>query len=262
MKSNIGIAVLAILCGVLAVMLVVRNKQAQTQIRADADTINTLSNELVKVNYDLSDQRQVNTALERALEEQKAQASKLTNEIGQLTAQLAKANEEILTAKAEIAKRDAKIADLEAQNQSLDQQAAELTAALTNLNAQIAETRQKLAAAEGDRAFLENELKRLLAEKAELERKFNDLQVLRAQVKKLKEELAISRRLDWIRKGLFGDMERKGGEKLVTGIKESLAAPKPEPKYDLNVEIDADGTIRVIKPLTADQAVTNQPANR
>lgn len=262
MKTNIGIAVLAILCGVLAVMLVVRNKQAQTQKRVDADTITALSNELVKVNYDLSDQRQVNATLERALEEQKAQAGKLTNEIGQLNAELAKLNEELLTTKAEVAKRDARIADLETQNQNLDQHAAELSAAITNLNAQIAETRQKLAAAEGDRSFLETELKRLLAEKAELERKLNDLEYLRAQVKRLREELNIARRLNWIRKGLFADTERKGAEKLVTEIKAAQPAAKKEPQYDLNVEIDSDGTIRVIKPLPGDQAVTNPPAKQ
>lgn len=262
MKTNIGIGILAILCGVLAVMLVVRGKQAQIQKRTDADTISALSNELVKVNYDLSDQRQVNATLERALEDQKLQAGKLTNQISQLGAELARLNEELMTTKAEVAKRDARIADLETQNQSLDQHAAELSAALTNLNAQIAETRQKLAAAEGDRAFLEAELKRLLAEKAELERKFNDLQVLRAQVKKLREELAISRRLEWIRKGLFSDSERKGAEKLVTGIKEAASAPKQQPQYDLNVEIDSDGTIRVIKPLTGERTVTNPPTRR
>jgi len=262
MKTNIGIAVLAILCGVLAVMLVVRNKQAQTQKRADTDTITALSNELVKVNYDLSDQRQVNATLERALEEQKAQATKLTNEIGQLNTELGKLNEELMTIKAEVAKRDARIAELEMQNQSLDQHAAELSAAITNLNAQIAETRQKLAAAEGDRSFLEKELKRLLSEKAELERKLNDLEYLRAQVKKLREELNIARRLNWIRKGLFADTERKGAEKLVTGLKEAPAVTKKEPQYDLNVEIGSDGTIHVIKPLTTEQSATNQPATR
>ncbi|MCS7337019.1 MAG: hypothetical protein NZ739_02105 [Verrucomicrobiae bacterium] len=259
MKTNIGIGILAVLCGVLAVMLVVRGKQAQTQRRADADTISALSNELVKVNYDLSDQRQVNATLERALDEQKAQAARLTNEVSQLQAQLAKANEELLTAQAEIAKRDAKIAELETQNQSLDQHAAELATIITNLNAQIAEVRQKLAAAEGDRAFLEAELKRLLAEKAEFERKFNDIKTLSAQLRKLKEEMAVARRLEWARKGLLDDANRKGAEKLLLGIKEATRPPRPEPRFELNVEIDADGTIRIIKPLTGEQAVTNPP---
>jgi len=79
----------------------------------------------------------------------------------------------------------------------------DLNAAITNLNTQILETQRKLTASEGDKAFLEKELKRLMGEKAELERQFNDLKVLRAQVAKLKEELTIARRLDWIRRGLF-----------------------------------------------------------
>ncbi len=49
-----------------------------------------------------------------------------------------------------------------------------------------------------------------MAEKAELERQFNDLAVLRAQVSKLKEELSVARRLEWIRQGLFASTEQRG----------------------------------------------------
>ena len=55
-----------------------------------------------------------------------------------------------------------------------------------------------------------------MAEKAELEQQFNDLAVLRAQVAKLKEELNVSRRLEWIRQGLFASGEAKGAEQLMT----------------------------------------------
>jgi len=62
-----------------------------------------------------------------------------------------------------------------------------------------ADTERKLAASEGDREFLLAELKRLQAEKVDLERQFNDLALLRDQIRKLKDELSIASRLEWIR---------------------------------------------------------------
>ena len=123
-----------------------------------------------------------------------------------------------------------------------------MTSALTNLTAQIIDTKGKLARSEGDKAFLEKELTRLMAEKAELERQFNDLVLVRAQVAKLREELNVSRRLEWIRKGLFATEDQKGAQKL---MQKSTAAPADtKGHYDLNVEVNADGSVRVIPPLT------------
>lgn len=144
---------------------------------------------------------------------------------------------------------------MEAQNRALDQRAVDLSTAITNLTGQIEDTQKKLAASEGDKAFLEKELKRLIAEKAELERQFNDLKILRAQVAKLREEMNISRRLEWIRKGLFGIPEQKGAQQL---MQHAPAAPEEARTnhYDLNVEIGADGSVRVIPPLTNRPAAT------
>ena len=257
MKNKAGIVVLIILCAVLAITLLVRSKQAADQKIKDVETIFNLSNKLVKASDDLGDQRQVNVSLEKDLAERKTEVAQLTNDLTQTTASLAKTTADLQNATGEVARREAKIAELEAQNQSLDKQALELSATITNLNARIADTQNKLATAEGDKAFLQGELKRLLADKAEMERKFNDLEILRAQVKKLRDELSIAKRLDWIRKGLFADTEQKGAQKLMTGIK-----PPPSEKpahYDLNVEVGSDGTVRVIPPLTNRPAATNPP---
>jgi hypothetical protein len=129
------------------------------------------------------------------------------------------------------------------------------------LTTQIEETKRKLTASEGEKGFLEKELKRLMAEKAELEKQFNDLAVLRAQVSKLKEELSVARRLDWIRQGLFASTDQKGAQKLMQGpAASSQAKPAPKPSYDLNVEVSADGSVKVIPPLTNRPAATNPPA--
>jgi uncharacterized membrane-anchored protein YhcB (DUF1043 family) len=99
----------------------------------------------------------------------------------------------------------------------------------------------------------------------ELERHFNDLAVLREQVAKLKEELNISRRLEWIRKGLFASDNQKGAEHLMRSAARSItntpSTPEKQPVYDLNVEVKSDGTVRVIPPATNAPAATNaQPA--
>ena len=84
-----------------------------------------------------------------------------------------------------------------------------------------------------------------MSEKAELEKQFNDLDTLRRQVSKLKEELSIARRLEWIRKGI-GFSDEKGATKLmnVKPLNEKTNV------YDLNVEVNADGSVKTIPPLT------------
>ena len=114
---------------------------------------------------------------------------------------------------------------------------------ITSLESQIDDTKKKLAASEGDREFLLKELKRLQAEKAELERKFNDLAVLRDQVRKLRDELSIARRLEWIRRGLYG-FER-GAERLQKGLPAGA-----QTNYDLNVEIKQSGGAKIVPTAT------------
>jgi Chromosome segregation ATPases len=243
--------VLVVVCLGLGIGLVSVRKQADKQQHSDSEKIDTLSNKWVKVSGDLDEQRQVAAMLEKDLDAQKKSYGDLTNNYTQVTANLVKTEGELRATEAEIKKRDARINELESANQVLDKQASDLSTSLTNLTAQIDDTRKKLAASEGDKAFLEGELKRLMAEKAELERQFNDLTVLRAQVSKLKEELSIARRLDWIRQGLFAASEQKGAQKLMQGVNSpSLQAKTAKPNYDLNVEVSSDGSVKVIPPRT------------
>jgi chromosome segregation ATPase len=150
-----------------------------------------------------------------------------------------------------MARRDSKINELEAQNTALDKQATDLKSAIGNLEKSIADTEKKLAASEGDREFLLKELKRLQAEKAELERQFNDLAVLKTQVSKLKDELSIARRLEWIRMGIYGMQNVKGAEKLL-----STNWAATDKKFDLNVELKQDGGANIVPAKTNAGAVT------
>lgn len=268
MKNLIGVIILAAACIGLAVVWVTTKKRAADEKIKDTETILFHSNKWVDTSSKLDEQIQFNILLTNDLTTVKQTYTETTNKLLQVSRELANVSNTLAKTEAtlkaeqeEVAKRDAKIAALESQNVALDQKAIDLSVALTNLTDQITETQRRLADSEGDKAFLERELKRLMGEKADLERQFNDLAVLRRQVARLKEELSIARRLDWIRKGLFATSDQKGAQQLLQG---GPGAPAPAEArtnlYDLNVEVSADGSVRVIPPLTNAPAATNAPA--
>jgi chromosome segregation ATPase len=252
MKNRIGVIVLVLICLGLGIGLIAIRREAAKQKNEADDKIQTFSNQVVVTSGKLDEQKQVAAMLEKDLDAQKKSYADLTNNYTEVSANLTKTSATLETTKKELEEREAKINDLESKNEALDKQALDLTTAITNLTVEIADTQKKLATSEGDKAFLEKELQRLIGEKAELERQFNDLTVLRAQVAKLKEELTTARRLDWIRRGLFAAAEEKGAQKLIqlTPAQTQAKATPPKPNYDLNVEVTADGSVRVIPPAT------------
>ena len=74
-------------------------------------------------------------------------------------------------------------------------------------------------------------------------KQFNDLAVLREQVRKLKEELSVARRLDWIRRGIYGSRDQKGAEMLAKPA--AVPASAPAANADLNVEIKQGGGVKI-----------------
>jgi chromosome segregation ATPase len=258
MINRIIAVVLVLVCLGLGIGLVmVKNKAGEEKTR-DTASILDLSNQLVTTTGKWEAEKQMSAELYKSLDTQKKALTELTNDLEQAAlnlsqsrADLDKTASSLKTSQAELAKRDARISQLEGQNQALDKQATGLSSSITNLTLQIADTEMKLATSEGDRAFLQKELKRLMAEKAELERQFNDINVLRAQVSKLKEEMNIAHRIELIRQGLFATSEEKGATKLMQGAMAPrvMQARAPKPAYDLNVEVSADGSVKVIPPL-------------
>jgi len=246
MKNLIAVIILAAICIGLGVVLFTSKKQAEENQLSATTKILNLSNDVVKTSADLTEQVQVNTMLSNDLTKARSDFGALSNNLTQVAGNLKKTEASLKATQTALAERDQKIAALETQNRELDEKAIDLSAALTNLTTQITETQRKLDASEGDKAFLEGELKRLIAEKAELEKQFNDLDTLRRQVSKLKEELSIARRLEWIRKGLFAGDEQKGATKLMN-VRTTVENTNV---YDLNVEVNSDGTVKTIAPLT------------
>jgi chromosome segregation ATPase len=241
MKNQIGLIVLVLVCLGLGIALITVKKQASDQQRKDSGAILTLSNSWTKTSNDLQDQKQVNDNLEKDVETKKQSLVELTNNLNKVMANLSQTETDLKTSREDLTNRDNRIADLEVQNHALDTQAQSLSNSITSLKSQITDTETKLKRSEGDRAFLEKELKRMMAEKQDLERQFNDLAVLRAQVSKLKEEIAVKRRMEWAREGVFANADKKGAERLMQLANPQPVAPKPN--YDLNVEVHADGTV-------------------
>ncbi len=248
MKTRIGLMVTIVVSLGLFIMLC----RMRERVSQQAQQTQSFSNQVVKVSEELDAQKQVNTVFEKDLETRKKAFTELTNSYSSLSGTLAKTEETLKTTQQEVVKRDVWISELEAENQALDTQALELSTSITNLTMEIAETRRKLSASEGDKAFLEAELKRLMSQKAALERQFNDLSVLRAQVAKLKREQSIARRIEWSRHGLLAGTEQKGAQRLLEGIQPT--ENKTSKTVGLNVEVNADGSVKVTPPPDSTEA--------
>ena len=223
------------------------SKRAADDRVTAASRIAALSNDVVATTVKLTEQQKVNVHLESTLgqrgEELALVSNKLTTVSGDLAKTEAEAKAAAEKAKAEIEQRNGKIAELEGQKDELTKKMDGLNDQITGLAGQIQETERKLAASEGDRDLLQKELKRLLAEKAELERKFQDLAALRDQIRKLKEELSIANRIDFIRRSLYG-FDKKGGQVLAEGVKS--AGPKAtNSPVQLNAEVGTDGSAKL-----------------
>ena len=259
MKIKVVVVILALAVLVLVIGLIKTNQDASTQEKKDQQDIASLSNGWSQTSADLAGERQVTMQLRTDVTNRDTHIQQLSNDLSQATDTLSQKEEALKTAMEEAAKRDAKIQDLESTNEALDKQALDLKGSISGLEMQIADTQKKLDASEGDKAYLLKELDRLKAEKADLEQKFNDLAILRDQVRKLKEELNISRRLEWIREGIYAQQDQKGGQRMMQNSLSGNTKTATTNAYDLNVEVKSDGSVQVIPPITNAPATNSTP---
>lgn len=246
MKAAITAIVLLVLVGVgLGVTLLVRHKKAVEIKQKDEARITVLSNTVEETKEKLDQKERLAMYLQTNLTIKTEELSSTSNHLSKINAELARTKSEMQAAaeaaRAEIEKKDAQINALTTQTNQLTMKMDDLTGAIDKLGKQIADTERRLAASEGDREFLLTELKRLQVEKAELERQFNDLSVLRAQVAKLKEELTVARRLEWLRMGIYGMQDKKGAELLM-----AKGGPAKTNNFSLNVELKQDGGATIL----------------
>jgi chromosome segregation ATPase len=268
MKSNVAAIILILACLGLGAVLWQQNQKHAEQTKELDKTIASYSNDVTSFDVRLKEQVMVNATLETNLAATQIKAS---NDLAAVHATLATTSAELekaqadakataaaaaaaaASAEAALAERDKKIAGLENQNTELDKQSNDLRNSLTNLEVQIQATQKKLDASEGDKKLLMEELKTLQAKKAELEVQLTNLAFLKDQVKKLKDQLAIDRRLDWIRRGIYDAIGEKGGERL-THPPSSLP-PSTNPALD--VELRQNGGVKINPPATPS---TNAPS--
>lgn len=234
----------------LGVGLMMRHKQAAELKKQDEEIKTVLSNRVEQTQAKLDEQEKLAMFLQTNLTLKSEELSATSNNLTKIAADLArtqkKMQEESEAARAEIERRDAQIAQLTSQTNQLTLKMDDLTSNIDKLSKLINETERKLSASEGDREFLLKELKRLQVEKAELEKQFSDLSVLRTQISKLKEELSVARRLEWIRMGIYGAQDKKGAERLMNP---NTPAARTN-NFNLNVELRQDGGATIVPPKT------------
>jgi septal ring factor EnvC (AmiA/AmiB activator) len=254
MKSKVAIVILLIVCAALGVALVAQSRKHAHERKERDDKIALQMEDLQKTHGKLEEQTQVNMKLEGDLNTRSNELVILSNQLSKTIGDLDKSDaqakataEQLRTAQAELAKKDQKINELENERIALGKQMDKLTNSIVDLQKQIAATEKKLATTRGEKEFLLKELGRMRTEKAELERKFNDIAVLRGQISTLKEEMAIARRLEFIRLNLVGVTAKGGAEKLM----QSKPVVSPGTNYDLNVEIRQGGGARIVTPTNA-----------
>ncbi|MDE3067212.1 MAG: hypothetical protein KGJ60_06620 [Verrucomicrobiota bacterium] len=259
MKTQIAIVILAVACVGLFIVLLATNSRTTQAHKADAERILDFSNQWANASDELDRLRQVNLILTNDLSAARKTLLEVSNQLAQTGDTLSNTVAAYQGAQEQITNLNGRISDLEARNQDLDERAAALSNTVAGLDAQIAETQRKLADSETNNAFLAQELKRQLAEKAELQRKFDTLSVVRAQVKKLRADLAIARRVEWMREGTYTAAQEKGAQRLMSRGPLLAGQPARPPHYDLNVEVGSDGSVRIIPALTNAPDGTNAP---
>ena len=212
--------------------------------------------------------QEVNTAKVKAEEELVKTAADLKTQADLLAAKTTELKEFQTKVADETKQRVELIAALETKNDTLNQEKGALEVKIANLNTEIAETNQKLDDSEGDRTFLEGELLRLQDEKAELVKQMNDLEFLSAQVKRIKSDIAVAKRMDWMRRGIGIYAKRQTVAQKQAALRAGKNGEQPvsaeEPQNEnVSVELTSDGRViingKVIEP-EAEAVPESEPA--
>ncbi|HEY5346514.1 MAG TPA: hypothetical protein VIK62_09250 [Verrucomicrobiae bacterium] len=254
MKIKIVIVILAVACVALAIALFAVKKSGEEAHVSDMSSIMDFSNQVMNADLKINDLNQVNITYSNDLVLSQTQAEQLSNSLTAAAKTITDSKIAITSAQDQITNLNSRIGDLEAQNKVLDQRASELTNTIAQLNSLIDDTRSKLNASETNSVFLQQALEKQMAQKAEVEHKFSDLNELRNQVKKIKDDLFVARRLQFMKND---NSQKKGAQLLMQRSAPVTNAPTPA-NYGLNVEVGSDGSVKVIPPLGA---TTNAPAH-
>ena len=164
--------------------------------------------------------------------------------------------------------------NLEAKNKGLSQEKERLEFDLKELEAKINETSKQLADSNGKRKDLEDKLSELQEQQAELEKQMNDIEFLEAQYKRVKSEIAIAKRLDWMRRGVGIYKNRKPLDAVRSNVilKNRISSPEKSREKQaggkvpvgagesVSVELTSDGRViidgKVVEPTQNEKSIS------
>ncbi len=267
--------------------------QLDTQRQTLQETVSTQDKRIVELNTEIEAEKAKVTQLDNTLTQKSSEMETMklqhAQDIGAVETKLAEVNTAKIKAEEDLAKSAAdlkaqtdlvaaktkeladfqtKVADetkqrveliaaLETKNDNLNQEKGALEVKIANLNTEIAETNKKLEDSEGDRTFLEGELLRLQDEKAVLVKQMNDIEFLSAQVKRIKSDIAVAKRMDWMRRGIGiyaknQTITQKNAALRAGSTGEQPVTAEATENQNVSVELTSDGRViingKVIEP--------------
>jgi len=247
MNRTIVTVILLVACIGLTVALVVMKTQQSRRQQQDSETITTFSNRLSSAEDQINGLNQVNVVLTNDLEVSRVTSSSLSNALDEAKAEITKVEQQATLAQEQVTNLARQVKKLEAANTVLEQDAADLKNRIGALDRQIALTEASLAESQTNNVFLEEELKKQVAERTALEQKFGDLATMKAQYHKLKDEALMAIRLKWMREGTDPSQQRRGA----TLLTHQPAPVVPRSPNSLNVEVESGGGVHVVQDTNA-----------
>jgi chromosome segregation ATPase len=252
-KGTMIVAVVALIGGAALVISLSDAKttisEHEATITQNEEKIKGLEDEKTALTTSKADLNQKLTTANTTITQAKTQLANLNN---QYNLKVAEYETFVSKAAQELADKDEKISALNGELQTAQNKNRDYDSQIKNLNSQMATKDQaiedigrRLDSAVEDRDHLLRERDKLIAEKAELEKQFQDIVVLRQKVQQLQVELMASKKLEWIRRGLYGNARTKGGTRLMGMSKRTKQSRNPV-NADLNVEVRRDGTVKIV----------------
>ena len=215
---------LGLLCLALAAALYFRNSSAEAQWKAVVADSLRFSNHWQETSLKLTNQEMSGAAFQASLSNRVDELISISNRLVKVRASLEKSDAAANAALSENQSRGQRISALEAERAELARTMAELKTSLSSQKLQLTETSQKLQISEDDLSLLLKEVKRLQTAQDQLTEAFNDPRSLREQLARLKKE----------------ESARPRSEHLT--IK--------EPKSRLKLQLQEDGSVKLVPPLT------------
>ena len=234
--------------------------ELNTNVKTKGEELNALAQKLSEKSNEIES---VKLQHAQDLGEAESNIKAVTENLAKVEGEL-KAQKEIAEAKTkEAEERGDLVSDLELKNKDLNQEKTELEQERAKLQAEIEKTSKLLEHSREDREALGEKLAVLEKQKEELDRQMADIFFIEAKYKAIRSELAVAKRMDWMRRGI-GVYSKDPAKRVGTPINQ--IAIKSELKQDVkkgldsvSVELTSDGRViidgKVVEPAQAEKSI-------